>query len=256
MSSVFLAWHIVWFARVICSLALFLVVIRKRLYKPFPLFAVYAGWISLIGALLVAMNYSDFIDGGQYFAGVTASNAVATALAFAIIYRIFIKRLSDYPQLKDLGVSVFRGTTLVLLLAAVALAWLVPGQGPSPSITYIVTSRTVHILECGQLVFLALFSGYFRLPWRSRAFGIVLGLGILSSTSLAINTIHSQMAATAWTASEYAFLLVNDSTYLVAVVVWLYYLLAPERSPQSASSSLPPHDLDPWNQELERLLKP
>jgi len=42
------------------------------------------------------------------------------------------------------------------------------------------------------------------MSWRSRAFGIALGLGILSSTSLAVNAIHSQIAtANTWSQSEY-----------------------------------------------------
>ena len=44
---------------------------------------------------------------------------------------------------------------------------------------YRLVQRTLRILQCGQLVFLFLFSNYFRLSWRNRAFGIALGLGIL-----------------------------------------------------------------------------
>ena len=122
MSSIALAWHIVWFTRVTCSLALLLAVIRNRIHKQFPLFAIYVGWISVAGAILVAMDYAPFVSGNQYFVGVSISNGVAALLAFAVIYQIFVQRLHDYPRIKDLGPSAFRTVTLLCLVTAVALA--------------------------------------------------------------------------------------------------------------------------------------
>jgi hypothetical protein len=256
MWSVSLAWHIVWFARVTLSLVLFLVIIKRQLYKQFPLFSVYAGWISVAGTTLVVMNYLPSVSGNQYFVGVAISNGIAAALAFTLIYRIFIQRLNDFPPVRDLGSTVFRVATLIVLIAAIAIAWFVPGRVPAHLISaYTVVQRTVHTLQCGQLVFVFLFCGYFRLSWRSPVFGIALGLGILSSTSLAINALHSQVTDTV-PHTEYVFLLANDSTYLLSVMVWLFYLLAPDQSPQLTNGPLPPHDLETWNQELERLLEP
>jgi hypothetical protein len=263
MLSLSLAWHIVWFARVTLSVALVVILVRRHIYKEFPLFAVHSVWIAFAGTALVAMNYEPLVSANQYFAGVAVSNGVEAALAFAIIYQMFAHRVDRYPSVSALGKIAFRVITLIFLVTAVALAWLVPAQGPSPLITgYTVIQRTARMLQCGQLVFLFLFCGYFRLAWRSRAFGIALGLGILSSTSLAINAIHSQTAISSqigsgvWNLSEQIVVLVNNSTYLLAVLVWLFYCLTPERSSPPADGPLPPDDLDTWNQELERLLEP
>jgi hypothetical protein len=256
MLSLFLAWHIAWFARVILSVALFLAVITRKVYKQFPLFAVYSGWIAIAGTLLLVMNYTDAVSGNQYFAGVAASNGVETVLAFAIIYQMFAQTARRYPPVKGLGGFVFRAITLAFLAIAIALAWFAPARGPSQLTSmYFVIQRTLRTLQCGQLVFLFLFCGYFRLPWRGRAFGIALGLGILSSTSLAINAIHSQTVAK-WDQTEYFLRLLSDLTYLTAISVWLKYLLMPEKVTPSTGGSLPPHDLGPWNRELERLLEP
>src|SRR5580700_10299161 len=258
MLSFFLVWHIVWFARVALSLVLFLVVIRRHLYKHFLLFAVHSGWIALAGVTILAMNYALFVSGKQFFIGVAITIAVEATLAFAIIYQMFVQRLRPYPAVRDLGSTAFRTSTLVVLAAVLALAWLAPGSGVRYWTSFSsVIQRSARMLQCGQLVFLFLFCSYFRLSWRSRAFGIALGLGILSSTSLAVNAIHSQIAtANVWNQSEYLAGLVNDSTYLIAVLVWLSYMLAPEPAPQPTDGPLPPHDLETWNRELERLLEP
>jgi len=263
MLSLSLAWHIVWFARVTLSCALLIVLITQRAYKQFPLFTVHTAWTAVAGTALVAMNYVPFVSGAQYFAGVAVSNGVASALAFAIIYQMFAERANRYPVASSLGSFAFRFTTLIFLATAIALAWFEPAHGPSPwTSAYIIIQRTARMLQCGQLILLFLFGSYFRLSWRSRAFGIALGFGILSSSSLAINAIHSQIAYDVWNQREYIFAFATDFAYLATVLVWLFYFLAPEQTvqaldqtPRSPGGSLPEHDLETWNQELERLLK-
>jgi hypothetical protein len=258
MLSLSLAWHLVWFTRVTLSLVLFLVIITRQLHRQFPLFALYSGWISVAGMAVLAVNYARFTNGYDYFVAIAVSNGVEAVLGFAIIYQMFAERVRRYPAISGMGKSVFRAVTLFFVIIAVVFAWLSPGLGSSHLISlYSVTQRTVRTLQCGQLVFLFLFCGYFRLSWRSRAFGIALGLGILSSTSLAVNAIHSQIAtANVWNQSEYLAGLVNDSTYLIAVLVWLSYMIAPEPALQPTDGPLPPHDLETWNRELKRLLEP
>jgi hypothetical protein len=256
-SPMFLAWHIVWFARVTLSLVLFLVVIRRQLYKQVPLFAIHSGWTALAGMAVLAMNYAPFVSGNRYFTGTAVSNGVEAVLAFAIIYQIFSQRLHHYPSVRDLGSAAFRVSTLVLLAAVLALAWLAPGPGPRYWTSFSsVIQRSARTLQCGQLVFLFLFCNYFRLSWRSRTFGIALGLGILTSSSLAINAIQSQLMSAGLRRIEYITGLANESAYLIAVLVWLSYILAPEQTPEPPDGPLPPHDLETWNRELERLLAP
>jgi hypothetical protein len=252
----FLLWHIVWVARVALSLVLFLVIIRRHLEKRFALFAVHSGWIAIAGATLLAMNYVRSVSGYQYLTGANISNGVEAALAFAIIYQMFVRRLSPYPAVRDLGSAAFRVSTLVLLAAVLAMAWLAPGPGVRYWTSFSsVIQRSARMLQCGQLVFLFLFCRYFRLSWRSRTFGIALGLGTLSSSSLALSAIMSQLVTARLHQSEYILRLASESTYLVAVLVWLFYFLAPEQDAKPPDASLPLDDLETWNQELERLFK-
>jgi hypothetical protein len=256
-SSMFLDWRIIWFARVALSLVLLLVTIRRHLYKQFPLFAVHTAWIALAGMAVMAMDYAPSVSPNQYFAGVSVSNGVEAILAFAIIYQIFVQRLHQYPVVRGLGSAAFRAITLILLAAVLALAWLAPGPGVNYWTSFsAVIRRSVRTLQCGQLVFLFLFCGYFRLSWRNRTFGIALGLGILTSSSLAISAFVSQLGPDGFRRVESIVRLANESTYLIAVLVWLFYMLAPEQASRPSVGPLPPDDLDTWNQELERMLEP
>lgn len=256
MSSIALAWHILRSIRVTLSLILFLVIVRRNIYKEFRLFAIYAGWITLCGMALMFMNYAPFVNGYQYFAGTIIGNGVETVLAFAVIYQMLQEKLTQYPTLGGMGKSAFQAATLILVVLAIVLAWLspVPDKSRWTSI-YAVVQRTLRILECGQLVFLFLFSNYFRLSWRNRAFGIALGFGISASTSLAINAINSQIVGVAMDRNYYILFLVNDSAYMLTLLVWLAYVLASEPAPPAPRGGPPQHDLETWNRELERLLE-
>jgi hypothetical protein len=261
-------WRIVWVTRVTLSLILFLVVIIRKAYREFPLFSIHSAWFALAGAAVLVVDYSPRFNGLQYFAAVAISNGVEAILAFAIIYQMFTQRLSQYPAVRDLGTSAFRASTLVLVGAALALAWFSPGPASTHHWTsiYSMIDRTVRLLQCGQLLFVFLFIRYFRISWRSRAFGIALGLGILSSSSLAVNAIRFQTASDFTQGATWHLLaLTSDSTSIVAILVWLAYFLAPERVPPEDSfkfgddskppdSGLPEHDLETWNRELQRLL--
>jgi hypothetical protein len=257
MLSLSLAWHIVWWTRVTLSLVLFAFILRRQLYKEFPLFTVFAGWISLAGSAVLAVNYAPFTNGKDYFVAVAISNGVEAVLSFAIVYQMFTQSVQHYPAVRGLGKSAFRAATLILVAIAIAFAWLSPGPEPRYLTSLSTAVQTaLRILLCGQLVFLFLFSNYFRLSWRNRTFGIALGLGILSSTSLAINAVHSQIASTITLRTWYMLGVANESTYMVAVLMWLAYLRASESVLPPPVDAPPQHELETWNHELERLWEP
>lgn len=121
--------------------------------------------------------------------------------------------------------------------------------------TFDVLQRTVDTLQCGLLVFLFGFWAYFRLSWRSHAFGIAVGLGTLISVNLATAAIRSQIEPATPTLGSNLCTLVGEASNLGCVLLWLAYILSPERPQQPVVRSLPEYDLENWNQELRRFLQ-
>jgi hypothetical protein len=111
--------------------------------------------------------------------------------------------------------------------------------------------RTASVLQSGLLISLFLFSHYFGLSWRSPAFGIALGLGIFASVALATSTIWLHLGVF----GNRAVNLFTMATYHCCVLIWMFYLMVPERQPQHPASKLPEYDLKTWNRELQRLLQ-
>jgi len=109
------------------------------------------------------------------------------------------------------------------------------------------------MMQCGLLLSLLLFSGLLGLSWRRSAFGIALGLGVLTSVDLAMFALRAEFSSEG--GAEFLDLLITG-IYLVCVLIWIGYLLAPERSP--ASLTVLPNgndEVETWNRELQQLLK-
>ena len=77
-----------------------------------------------------------------------------------------------------------------------------------------------------------------------------MGLGVLSTIELAVSAIRAETGYAYNVFLNYLAL----ATYHACVLVWAFYLWAPERSPQYAVRILPEADLENWNRELQRLL--
>src|SRR5208282_4043464 len=154
----------------------------------------YTGFEVLQFVVLLAMRYSSSVSGGEYYYAYALGSAISAGLRFGVIYEVFAHVFRDYPALSGLGRTLFRWAAIVLLLLALGLAWLAPAEGVGHLMVMVdVLNRSVSILQCGLLLFLFLFSGYFALSWRSYAFGISLGLGIYASMDLAVASIRSQI---------------------------------------------------------------
>jgi hypothetical protein len=75
-------------------------------------------------------------------------------------------------------------------------------------------------------------------------------LGVFASVELATSAMRLYVVP-----STRFFDFLTMGSYHCCVLVWMFYLLAPERSPQYTVKALPNHELDLWNKELKRLLQ-
>lgn len=107
------------------------------------------------------------------------------------------------------------------------------------------------MVQCGLLICLLLFSRFLGLSWRRPAFGIALGLGILTSVDLATSAIRVEFTSDG--TRDFLNLLIAVAS-LVCVSIWIGYLRAPELEPTSVA--VVPHDeVETWNRELQRLVR-
>jgi hypothetical protein len=252
MTPLRLLWYCLWVVPHILQGIILFSMVRRKLHRQFPMFFLYTGFEILQFGVLFTISLSHLQFGGGYVQVYSVGLALSTAIRFGVIHELFSQFFRRYPAMDGAGRLLFRGAIIVLLLVAVGLAVSAPGNGSDFLLnTTYALDRTVSILQCGLLISLFLFSKYFVLSWRSHAFGVALGLGILACVELAASAIRLQLGAFGNTVVN----LLIMTTYNCCVLIWMFYLMAPERKPRSPSNALPEYDLEIWNQELQRLLQ-
>jgi hypothetical protein len=227
----------------------------RKAYEDLPVFCLYTGFATLQTAAMIVMNYVPSVSGNQYYVAYVGGTAVLAALSFGVFYELLRHIFRNYPALCSLSAGFFRWATIGLTAVAIALAWFAPASGSDHVMSVVfLLRRTADLLLCGLLLLLFVFPRYFGLSWRSYIFGIALGLGILASAELGAYAIRSQIEPIARNLGEDILEAVTEGATLCSVLIWFAYLFIPERGLQGVVKTLPEHDLETWNQELERLL--
>ena len=244
--------YYLWITPKVLLLVLLWIMVRRGLHRKFPMFCAYAALQVVQSAILFVISKHFGFSTPEYKQVYSMTVAASAALRFAVIYELFKDFFRSYPLLIRPGRILLRGGTIVLLLAALGLAVLAPGNGVELLVNATnVLDRTVSILQCGLLISLLLFSRYFSLSWGSPAVGIALGLGTFASVSLAASSIRLHLGLF----SVHALDIFTMATYHLCVLIWMFYLLRPERATSYVLNPLPKHDLDVWNNELQRLVQ-
>jgi len=172
-------------------------------------------------------------------------------LLLIVIYGAFRLAMKPLRGLHRAGKMIFRWVAVVSLLLSLGMAF---GPRAESGTQYIgiVAERlqqgTSVLLLC-MLVFVCFATRYLGLTFRSRIFGILLGLGIFSACTL----VESAWLATKGAQTVFApVFLVSAFGFLACLIVWSGYLLA--REPERKLVLLPttsPYFF--WNQVSEAL---
>jgi len=225
---------------------------RHQLYRRFPFFFAYVASEIVQFTILFTMILLPTTTGREYGITYSIGSAISTGLRFGVIHEISLQLFEGNATLNRLGRPLLRWLGAGLLISALALA-LYSGGNRFNEVMYFLylLDRTASILQCGLLIGLLLFSRYFAVSWRSHVFGIAFGLGVFASVELANSAVRTHVG---YAYSRYLDLL-TMATYHVCVLIWIWYLWAPEKIPAKNVQQLPEHNLEAWNQELQRFIQ-
>lgn len=246
-------WSYLWIAPNILLLALAFVLWKRGVWRGFPAFFSFCIVNALGGLIEYGADVSPSVSGITYWRVVWACLLVESVLKFTAIGEVFSRVLSPYPSVSRLGRIFVSGGGAALVLAGTLIAAFSRGDSTVHLISgYHLLSQTVFLVELGLVVIIFLFVAYFGLSWDRMSFGILLGFGIsacgyLASWAILANADPSPQGRTLLD-------LLNMATYHFCVLLWGYYLLVPQKVRTKPIVSLPQHNLDVWNRELERLL--
>jgi hypothetical protein len=242
-----------WISPHVLLVVLGVIFYKRRLYREFPVFFAYVLYEIAEFILLFGSRAVLGVSIKQYSYLFSATLMLSIALRFGVIDEVCKDLFRESQFLQVAAGRSLRCVTGLLLVMGVLLAVYPPGGNSVKWFAgVLIVNRGAAMVQCGSLLSLLLFSRFLGLSWRRAAFGIALGLGILTSVDLATYAVRAEFTSRAGA----AFLnWLIKGTYLVCVSIWIGYSLTPEL--ESASPTIVPDDeVETWNKEFQHLLKP
>src|ERR1051325_880672 len=208
--------HDVWIAGIGLQVVLAAVLLYRRMWRRFPLFAAYA-FFNLFEA---ALAYSISGNSRVYFYTYWVCEAISIVLGFAIVYEIFTALFSTHLALRRLASTVFGVAVMVLMVVGVIVIYAQPqAEGTGFTSAIMVVAEGSRVVEVGLLMFLFLFSTAFGLHWRAPRFGIALGPGLFAAVDLINVTLRSYFGIGAADVLNLA----RVATFCLSVLMWTVY---------------------------------
>jgi hypothetical protein len=196
------------------------------------LFLLLAGYLQ--AGIKICYGIYFFVYWGVYIA--------STVILFSVCVEVFRSALNVFPGLTKLGIVIFRwaaAVSLILTFSTVSFGHL--GIMTIAEVA-VRLMRAVSILELCLLAFLCLCMNSLKLSVRDMAFGISLGLGVMSTSDFVQGTVFSKYV-TLTEPLQFIF----ESVTLLVLAAWVMYALLPqeERKPVLIAASSPIYR---WNE--------
>jgi hypothetical protein len=253
MTSYGLFFDYLWFAPHAVQLVIAILLVRRKLTHEFPAFFLYTIYELLQFVVTAGLYRYRGITDDQYMNIYLVCNIGSALIRFAVVYEIAGYLFREYPALSGVGKKVYRGAAGVLVLVSVGLVAWTSGETKNFLAVWVhIVDRVVSIIQCGLLAVLFAMSRLLRFSWRNHAFGIALGMGLFASVELAVSAVRPYLPNSK---SVVAMNLVTMGTYHVCVLIWAWYLWAPERVHEHEGAAVAANELDNWDAALQRVIE-
>lgn len=241
--------YYLWIApEALCGLAL-VIAIRKKLHLRFPAFATLLAFNSAV-ELLVSVSFAWFFPVTAYRWWVVVDSTATFVLQVFVLYEIAALVLSSRPALQRIFQPLPRWTAAILVLIATTLAALLPQTARVQAlIVFHTLGFATNLVIIGLLLGMVLYTRVLGISWRGLAAGITLGLGVMAATDVAALPLMAQLGTNAYIPID----IVRMISFHVCVVIWLIYILLPDRGPRT-QWDVPLSALEDQLRQLERIV--
>jgi len=237
--------HDLWIGSIVLQVALAMALLEKRTWRNFPAFAAYI-FFCLFEA---GITYALFGNKVAYFWAFWTCETIGIVLGLAVVREIFTNVFSPHPALRKLATMIFRAAVMALVLLACGVIYTQSANAKGMANAVLLAAEAARLVEVGVIMLLFLSSTAFGLHWRQNVFGIALGLGMFAAVDLVTVTLIGHVSP----ATQLAFRLARGISFSTSLLIWLGYLLLPERA--TSSAEIPKQaQLEQWNQAVMELI--
>jgi len=232
------------------SIIVLFLIFRRKLEKQSPFFVSYLIF-NVIAFLTFFTMAQILVRASTYQSALFVYICIYTALTLGVIYQLGNALLISRSSLIPLLHSVLRWSLAALVLAAaIGSAFLHEIDIPHWKLVEPLDVSSA-LIRAGMLFTLFAFAWTLRISWQKWTAGIALGFGITACVDLASAPLRAAFGSAAIHAVD----IIQLSGYNVAVLVWLIYLLLPDRKLRFAVNILPRSDMEAWSGELQNMVQ-
>jgi hypothetical protein len=206
---------------------------RKKLHRRFPVMGAFLALrITSMPVLLFSLygrsqHWLHGLSAPVYFYLYFAVYVASAVLLFLVCMEVFRSALSAFPGLMKLGIVSFRWAVLASVIVSFStITFSHRGALLIPSVA-LSLMRSVSIVELCLLGFLCLGMNALRLSARDLAFGIALGMGMMSANDFVMSLVISN-----YTTLTAPWQFVYESVILATLGMWMAYCALPEPARQ------------------------
>lgn len=166
-----------------------------------------------------------FTYGAFYFYVYWAVYLASSVLFFFVCREIVSSVLSEFPELRKSGVTIFRLAVMASVITGLSTVSFAYREFYCIPVAFNRLMHSVSILQLCVLVFLCLGMKALHLSMRDITFGIALGLGIMASSDLILASFWS-----IYTSLIDPVQFVIEAMILGALGIWITYSALPVRA--------------------------
>lgn len=251
------AWFYLWIAPHLLLGAVLFFLHRRRLRPRVPLFFIscFFGLVYFLAGFASYIRWSVLHPGtvsGLYYGVLVVGFALSALFEFAVLYEIADGLILSNSYLSKSLRPLLRWTAATALLVAVAISALLSRPDLARIITVFQTlAFSANLIKIGLLFTLLLFTRALGISWRSLPAGIALGFGISAAAELGASALLSELGRSGYLSMD----LIRMASFHICVVVWLIYVLLPEKPKSLETSPEQLSEIELRMQELQRIVR-
>ena len=220
--------HVIWFATIACEILLLARAMQTKLFLKFPVFYSYVLFVllqSLSRFCVYHWYYSLYLKFYWY------TEFVSIFVGSGVLFEIYWRGLAPFPGTARLARNVL---ALVFVFAVgKALVGASRGRFWWPSETSAELERNLRAFQACSILALVILLLAYSIPLGRNLRGIVMGYGILISTSLVSLTALAYLGA----AIEHVWSYSQQFFYLLVLCIWTVALWTDSPQPALAAST-------------------
>ena len=214
--------YVLWATVIAAEAGVLTLLLTRRAYRQFPAFTGFLAFCVVRSVLLVCLN---FASRGSYSTGYWIAYVPQLVLVIALTLELFNILFRPFATLPKNTLAHFVEAILAIAAAGLLFAVRWPGAQSSAWMSFLrAMDQCVSSVLFATFALVAIFATYFGIPWRHRAYGIVVGflfdLGVDTAVTAAVAQYGLPSRSPVWAIHMLAF--------LVTCGIWAYYFAVPE----------------------------